>query len=59
MMIWGIEEGHREDVEEALKTTSAQHIGLALAYLGASASEERGEQCVEWMETYLPEIKFA
>lgn len=60
MTIWGIEEEHRSEVEDILKNTSPKHIGLALANMAAAcADEEFAEANDIWMETYLPEIRFA
>ena len=59
MKIWGIAEENRSEVETILKTTPPEHLGLALANLGMSADEAVRDTNDRWMETYLPELRFA
>jgi len=58
MKIWCIDESNREELERMLNDTPPKHLGLALLNLGTD--DEAFAECNDaWMETYLPELRFA
>ena len=59
MKIWGIHDQYRKDVEDILKNSKPEYLGLKLAMLAQPADEDDTDTETEnWMATYLPEIQF-
>lgn len=59
MKIWGIEKSNRADLEQLLKTTSPELLGLALMNLASDPENEAFTLANDaWMAAHLPELKF-
>ena len=59
LKIWGIREEYRSSVEEILRKTKPEYLGLSLAMLAQPKDmDDINTEAEAWMEEYLPEIQF-